>query len=81
MAFPDDDGGAAARGRLLQPTQRDGVRRVDGLDRPAHQQPGRLGELDFFAIRRADGMVLFIENLKAMLHSQVQQAAQEAGLW
>ena len=34
----------------------------------------------FFAIRRADGMVLFIENLKAMLHSQVQQAAQEAGL-
>ena len=34
----------------------------------------------FFAIRRADGMVLFIENLKALLPSQVQQATQEAGL-
>jgi len=34
----------------------------------------------YFAIRRADGMVLFTENLKALLHSQVQQAAQEAGL-
>ena len=43
--FPDDDGGGAARGRRLQPAQRDGVRRVDGLDGPAHLQPGRLGEL------------------------------------
>ena len=34
----------------------------------------------FFAIRRTDGMVLFIENLKALLPSQVQQATQEAGL-
>jgi len=34
----------------------------------------------FFAIRRADGMVLFMENFKSLLHSQVQQAAQEAGL-
>ena len=34
----------------------------------------------FLAIRRADAMVLFIENFKACLHSQVQQAAQEAGL-
>ena len=34
----------------------------------------------FLAIRRADGMVHFIENFKACLHSQVQQAAQEAGL-
>jgi len=34
----------------------------------------------FFAIRRAEGMVLFIENFKSLLHSQVQQAAQEAGL-
>ena len=33
-----------------------------------------------FAIRRADGMVLYIENFKAVLHSQVQQAAQESGL-
>ena len=33
-----------------------------------------------FAIRRADGMVLFIENFKSLLHSQVQQAAQESGL-
>ena len=36
---------------------------------------------DFYhAIRRADGMVLFIENFKACLHSQVQQAALESGL-
>jgi len=36
---------------------------------------------DFYhAIRRADGMVLFIENFKSLLHSQVQQAAQESGL-
>ena len=34
----------------------------------------------FIAIRRADGMVLFMENFKSLLHSQVQQAAQEAGL-
>jgi len=34
----------------------------------------------FFAIRRADGMVLFMENFKILLHSQVQQSAQEAGL-
>ena len=34
----------------------------------------------FLAIRRADAMVLFIENFKACLHSQVQQAAQDAGL-
>ena len=34
----------------------------------------------FLAIRRADAMVHFIENFKACLHSQVQQAAQEAGL-
>ena len=33
-----------------------------------------------FAIRRADGMVLYIENFKAVLHSQVQQAAQETRL-
>ena len=33
-----------------------------------------------FAIRRANGMVLFIENFKSLLHSQVQQAAQESGL-
>ena len=34
------------------------------------------------AIRRADGMVLllYIENFNALLHSQVQQAAQETGL-
>ena len=43
--FPDDDGDGAARGRRLQPAQQDGVRRVDGLDGPAHQQPGRLAEL------------------------------------
>ena len=37
---------------------------------------------DFYhTIRRADGMVLFIENFnKACLHSQVQLAAQETGL-
>ena len=34
----------------------------------------------YFAIRRADGMVLFIENFKSLLHSQVQPAAQESGL-
>jgi hypothetical protein len=34
----------------------------------------------FFAIRRADGMVIYMENFKSLLHSQVQQAAQEAGL-
>ena len=34
----------------------------------------------FFAIRRRDGMVLFIENFKSLLHSQVQQAALESGL-
>ena len=34
----------------------------------------------FLAIRRADPMVLFIENFKACLHSQVQQAALESGL-
>ena len=34
----------------------------------------------YIAIRRADGMVLFMENFKSLLHSQVQQAAQEAGL-
>ena len=34
----------------------------------------------FIAIRRADGMVLFMKNFKSLLHSQVQQAAQEAGL-
>ena len=35
----------------------------------------------FLTIRQADpNMVLFIENFKACLHSQVQQAAQEAGL-
>ena len=34
----------------------------------------------FIAIRRADGMVLFMENFKSLLHSKVQQAAQEAGL-
>ena len=45
VAFPDDDGGAAARGIRLQPAQPDGVRRVDGLDGPAHLQPGRLGEV------------------------------------
>ena len=45
VAFPDDDGGGAARGRRLKPAQRVGVRRVDGLDGPAHQQPGRLGAL------------------------------------
>ena len=33
-----------------------------------------------FAIRRADGLVLFTENFKSLLHSQVQQAAQESGL-
>ena len=33
-----------------------------------------------FAIRRADGMVLFIVNFKSCLHSQVQQAAHESGL-
>ena len=33
-----------------------------------------------FAIRRADGLVLFMENFKSLLHSQVQQAAQESGL-
>ena len=34
----------------------------------------------YIAIRRADGMVHFMENFKSLLHSQVQQAAQEAGL-
>ena len=34
----------------------------------------------FSAIRRADGMIVFMENFKSLLHSQVQQAAQEAGL-
>ena len=34
----------------------------------------------FFAIRRADGIVLFIENFKSCLHSQVQQAVHESGL-
>jgi len=33
-----------------------------------------------FAIRRDDGLVLFMENFKSLLHSQVQQAAQESGL-
>ena len=33
-----------------------------------------------FAIRRADGLVLFTENFKSLLHSQVPQAAQESGL-
>ena len=36
---------------------------------------------DFYhAVRRADGMVLFIKSFKSLLHSQVQQAAQESGL-
>ena len=26
----------------------------------------------FFAIRRADGMVIYMENFKSLLHSQVQ---------
>ena len=34
----------------------------------------------YIAIRRADGMVLFMENFKSLLDSQVQQAAQETGL-
>ena len=34
----------------------------------------------YIAIRRADGMVIYMENFKSLLHSQVQQAAQEAGL-
>jgi len=34
----------------------------------------------YIAIRRADGMGHFMENFKSLLHSQVQQAAQEAGL-
>ena len=34
----------------------------------------------FFAIRRADGMVIYMENFKSLLDSQVQQAAQETGL-
>ena len=29
-----------------------------------------------FAIRRVDGMVLYIENFKALLHSQVHQQAE-----
>ena len=33
-----------------------------------------------FAIRRDDGLVLFMENFMSLLHSQVQQAAQESGL-
>ena len=32
---------------------------------------------DFYhSIRRADGMVLYIENFKALLHSQVHQQAE-----
>ena len=34
----------------------------------------------FIAIRRAEGMVIYMENFKSLLHSQVQQAAHEAGL-
>ena len=34
----------------------------------------------YIAIRRADGMVAYMENFKSLLDSQVQQAAQEAGL-
>ena len=30
----------------------------------------------YIAIRRADGMVHFMENFKSLLHSQVQQAAE-----
>ena len=52
---------------------------MDRFHGPPHLQPRRL-ENFFFAIRRADGMVLFIENFKSLLHSQVQQAAQESGL-
>ena len=34
----------------------------------------------YIAIRRADGMVIYMENFKSLLDSQVKQAAQEAGL-
>jgi len=80
VEFPDDDGGGAARGRRLYnpPNALEFGVWTASMGQLTSNPDG--WEKFFLAIRRADAMVLFIENFKACLHSQVQQAAQEAGL-